>query len=96
MAGIPGSERQAGRRRFHREMNDLLGNPQKILFGPEQVEKHRKANAAAQQQAMQGPEANMGADTMGKGAKAAQVLSQTKVGAGADALSMILGGGRQQ
>lgn len=79
-----------------REMNDLLGNPQKILFGPEQVAKTRQANAAAMQKAQSGPVANQSADTMNKGAMAAQVLSQTKVGAGGDALSMILGGGRQQ
>lgn len=79
-----------------REMNDLLGNPQKILFGPEQVAQQRAANAKAMQAAQAGASANQTADTMGKGAAAAQVLSQTKVGAGGDALSMILGGGRQQ
>lgn len=79
-----------------REMNDLLGNPQKVLFGPEQVQKHRAVNAKMQHAQQAGMEANQMADTANKGAQAAQVLSSTKVGAGNDALSMLMGGGRQQ
>lgn len=74
-----------------REMNDLLGNPQKVLFGPEQVAKHRAVNAKQMQQMQQSAQANQMADTANTGAQAAQTLANTKVGGGGDALAMLMG-----
>lgn len=79
-----------------REMNDLLGNPQKILHGPEEVAAMRQA---AQQQVMhQQQQQAMAstAQTAKTGAQAAQVLAGTQVGAGQNALSQLLGGSAQQ
>lgn len=78
---------------YVREMNDLLGNPQKILYGPEEVQKTREAQAAAMQKAQQQQDQANQAKTMQVGADAANILSQTKVGQGGDALSMMLGAG---
>lgn len=76
-----------------RQMNDLLGNPQKILFAPEQVaaarEQEGKQLAAMQQE----QQISQGAATAQVGAQAAQVLSTTQVGAGQTALNAILGTG---
>lgn len=75
-----------------REMNDLLGNPQKILFGPEQVTGIRQANAKAQAQQEKMAAAQHMAQTASVGADAANTLSQTQVGAGSNALAALLGG----
>lgn len=76
---------------FIREMSDLLGNPQKILRSMDAVRKIR----AQQQQQMQGMQQqaamSQGAATAKTGAQAAQVLSQTQVGAGGDALAQLMG-----
>lgn len=81
---------------FIREFNDLLGNPQKILFGPEVVQKNRDQQHKEMQQQQQQQAMAQTADTAKTGAQAAQVMSQTQIGGGADALSQILGGGRNQ
>ncbi len=78
---------------YIREMSDLLGNPQKILYGPEEVQKTREAQAAAMQKQQEQVDQAHAAKTVQVGADAAQTLSQTKVGAGGDALSMMLGQG---
>lgn len=76
---------------FIDEMNALLGNPSKILRGPEEVAQIRqtKQQQQAKQQAM--VEAQHMAKTAQVGAQAGQVLSQTQVGAGKTALSQLLG-----
>lgn len=79
--------------KFVEEFNQLLGNPSKIMRGPEEVAGIRQQQAAdkAKQQSI----ANAGgaAHVAGMGADAAQTLSETKVGAGGDALSALLGMG---
>lgn len=80
---------------FVREMNNLLGNPQKILNSPDAVMQARKIEAAAMQKAQQGAEAQAMAETVGVGANAAKVMSETRIGGGADALSAILGTARR-
>jgi Bacteriophage head to tail connecting protein len=75
------------------EMNEMLGNPQKLLRAPDKVAAIRQ-QAAQQQATMQKMQMlQHGAQTAQIGAKAAQVLSDTDVGAGGDALSMMLGKG---
>lgn len=79
---------------FIREFNDLLGNPQKILFGPEIVQQQRQA-AQKQQAAQQAMVAAHGmAQTASVGADAAQTLSQTQIGGGQQALAAVLGSGQ--
>jgi hypothetical protein len=64
-----------------REMNDLLGNPEKILNGPEQVQAIRAANqqAAAAQQKMAA--ISQMAEAAGKAAPAGAVLASLGQGA---------------
>lgn len=78
-----------------REYNDLLGNPQKILFGPQEVAQNRQAleQQAAQQKQMMA--VSQMADAAGKAAPAAQVLANTQTGGGASVLGSLLGGGEQ-
>ena len=76
---------------FIHEMNDLLGNAQKVLRGPQEIKKLRAAAAAAQQRAQQQAELAHAADTANTGAQAAQVLSQTQIGGGQNALAAVLG-----
>lgn len=78
---------------FIREFNDLLGNPQKILNGPEQVQAIRQENAQAAAQQQQMAHITAAAQAAGAAAPAAQVLSQTNVGQGNSVLGSILGGG---
>lgn len=78
---------------YIREMSDLLGNPQKILFAPEEVAKARQAHAEATQKVAQQQHAAQAVQTAQTGAQAAQVLSQTDVGGGNNALSALLGAG---
>lgn len=75
-----------------REMSELLGAPEKVLTGPEKMVQIRQV--AAQQAAMAQKAAMQQhvAETAKTGADAANTLSQTTVGAGNDALSMLLGG----
>lgn len=76
---------------FIDEMNDLLGNPQKIIRGPEQVAQLRQQQAQAAQAAHAAAGAQQIAATANTGAQAAQTLSQTNVGAGGNALAMLMG-----
>ena len=73
------------------EMNELLGNPNKILRGAPDVAKIRQ-NRAQQQAAQAKAQAiQQTANTVNTGAQAAATLSQTQVGEGGNALSMLLG-----
>lgn len=74
-----------------REMNDLLGNPQKLLFSPEQVQQSRQADAQKQAAMQQMAAAHQVAQTASVGADAANTLSNTQVGSGASALSQLMG-----
>jgi hypothetical protein len=74
-----------------REMNDLLGNPQKILRGPEQVAQNEAQKQQAQQQQQQAAAIAHGADVAKTGAQAANVLANTQIGGGANALAALLG-----
>lgn len=76
---------------FIREFNDMLDNPQNILRSPDDVQKLMQQDAQQQQQAQQMEAAQHSAKTAQVGAKAAQVLSNTEVGAGQSALGQILG-----
>lgn len=78
---------------FINEMNDLLGNPQKILRGPQDLKDIRAQQAAAAQQAQKANQLTHMADTAKTGAQAAQVLSQTQIGGGQTALNAMLGTG---
>lgn len=81
---------------YVREFNDLLANPEKVLRGPEQYQA-MVANAEHQaQQANAMAAAQHGAQTAETGANAAQVLSNTQVGAGQSALEVAMGGGMQK
>lgn len=75
-----------------REFNDLLGNPQKILFGPEDVIKQRIAIAKQAQQQQQMLAVSQMAEAAGKAAPAAQVLQQTPTQDGTNVLGKLLGG----
>ena len=77
-----------------REYNDLLGNPQKILLGPDKVAQVRQQEAQQKQQQEQMAQVSQMADAAGKAAPAAQVLSQAPVGGGQNVLSKLLGGGQ--
>lgn len=74
-----------------REYNDLLGNPQKILNGPDKVEQIRQQEAQQQQQQQQMAQASQVAEAAGKAAPAAQVLQNTDVGGGQNALGKLMG-----
>jgi len=75
-----------------REFNDLLGNPQKILFGPEDVVKQRQiiAQQAAEQKQMMAISA--AAEAAGKAAPAAKVMSEVPTPNGQNVLGQLLGG----
>lgn len=77
---------------FVREMNSLLGNPEKIMRGPEKMGEIRNKAAEQQQQAQAAESANLNANTVSVGADAARTLADTQIGGGASALSQILGG----
>lgn len=78
---------------FIQEMNILLGNPSKILRGPDEVAAIRQQKQQQQQKAQQMEAAQHMAKTASIGADAANTLSQTQIGGGASALSQLLGGG---
>lgn len=75
-----------------REYNELLGNPQKILFGPDDVAQQRQAAAQQAQQQQQMAAMSQVAEAAGKAAPAAQVLQNTDVGGGQNVLGRLLGG----
>lgn len=74
-----------------REYNELLGNPQKILFGPEMVQQTRAVTAQKAQQAEQMQQLQGAAEAAGKMAPAANVLSNVNVGQGQNVLGKLLG-----
>lgn len=78
-----------------REFNELLGNPQKILFGPEDVEKQRAEIAKQAQQQQQMAAMSQMAEAAGKAAPAGKVLSEMPSQGGSNALGALLGGGQQ-
>ena len=73
-------------------MNDLLGNPTRILNGPEKMAQLAQQRQQQQQQLQNMQMQQHVAQTASTAADAAQTLSQTTVGAGKSALSQILGG----
>ena len=75
-----------------REYNDLLGNPQKILYSEEQVQQMRQMQAQEQQQQQKMAQLGQMAEAAGKAAPAAQVLQNTPANGGQDALSKLIGG----
>lgn len=75
-----------------REYNDLLGNPQKVLNGPEMVQQIRQQQAEQAHQQQQQAAMAQTAESLGKAAPAAQVLQQTPVGNGQNALAKMMGG----
>lgn len=74
-----------------REYNELLGNPQKILYGPDEVAAIRQQQAQQVQQEQQMQAMERGAQAMGAAAPAAKVLSDVDVGGGQSVLSKLLG-----
>lgn len=77
---------------FIRQFNDLLGNPESILFAPEQVAAQRQQTAQAAQQQAAMAHLQAISQAAGAAAPAGQVLANTDVGGGRNALSAILGG----
>lgn len=76
--------------------NGYLDNPQSILNSENVVQQMRQAAAQQAQQAQQAQAIEHGANVAGVAANAAQVMSNTDVGAGQTALSAALGGGMQK
>jgi hypothetical protein len=74
-----------------REYNDLLGNPQKVLFGPDEVNANRQHQLQQAQQQQQMQALSQAAEAAGKAAPAAKVLSDVNVGGGKNVLSDLLG-----
>jgi len=74
-----------------REYNSLLGNPNKLLFGPQEFAANKQTYMQQQNQQNQIQSANQIAVIANKMAPAAQNLSQTDVGGGQNALAAILG-----
>jgi hypothetical protein len=72
-------------------MNSLLGNPEAILRGPEQLAQIRQQRAQQQQQAQQAAMQEHAANTINTNAQSAQVLSQTEIGGGQSALQAAIG-----
>lgn len=79
-----------------REMGDLLGAPQKVVRGKKESEALQAQAAQQAQQASAMAAVQHGAQTASIGADAANTLSNTKIGGGADALSVMLGGSANQ
>jgi hypothetical protein len=75
-----------------REFNDLLGNPQKILFGPDDVAKQRAQTAQMAQQQQQMNSMSQMAEAAGKAAPAGKVLQDLPTQGGGNALGALLGG----
>jgi hypothetical protein len=75
-------------------MSQLLDNPESILHSADELENMRQAQAAAMKKAQDKQDMAQGIATAKTGADAANVLSNTQIGGGADALSQLLGSGR--
>jgi hypothetical protein len=76
-----------------REYNDLLGNPQKILYGPEEVQGIRQQQAQQAQQEQQMQMMERGSQVASNLAPAAKVMADTPTTGGQDVLSHLIGGG---
>lgn len=74
------------------EMNTLLGNPAKILRDRNDVAQMRQSREQQQQQMQQSAVANQTAGTVKTGADAAQVMANTEIGGGKNALQQLMGG----
>lgn len=74
-----------------REYNDLLGNPQKILYGPEDVAKNRQLIAQQAEQQKQMAMLSQAAEAAGAAAPAGKVLSELDAGGGQNVLGELLG-----
>lgn len=74
-------------------MNQLLGNPERLLRGPEQVTAIRTHRQQEQQKVQQAQMMQHAAQTASIGADAANTLSNTSIGGGATALGQLLGQG---
>lgn len=74
---------------YIREMNTLLDNPEQVLNSEKTAQAMDAADQKAQQQAQQMQAAEHTANTVNTGAKAAQVLSNTNVGAGQSVLASM-------
>jgi len=75
-----------------REYNELLGNPQKILRGEDEVAGIRNQKAQQQQQEMQMQRTERMAQAAGAAAPAGKVLSGIDTGGGQDVLAQLMGG----
>lgn len=78
---------------FIGEMNQLLGNPSKILRGPEAIAQMRQARQQQQAQQQKMAEAQHMAKTASIGADAAQTLASTQIGGSKTALDQLMGQG---
>lgn len=74
-------------------MNELLGNPESVIRGPENLKQIRDAKAAQQQQVQQAQMAQHSAQTASIGADAANTLANTQIGGGQTALAAMMGSG---
>lgn len=77
-------------------MNQYLDNPEKILNGPEVIQQMAQAQQAAAQKAQAQADMAHGVQTAGVAAQSAQVLANTNVGDGQNALNQLLSGGSAQ
>lgn len=75
-----------------REYNDLLGNPQKVLNGPTQVEQTRQVQAQEAQQQQQMNAMEQGSKVANNMAAPAKVLQSQPTAQGTDMLGKLLGG----
>lgn len=75
-----------------REFNELLGNPQKILYGPEEVAQQRQATAEQAAEAQQQQKISAMAEAAGKAAPAGAVLQGIPTNDGGNVLGKLLGG----
>ena len=75
------------------EMNALLGNPQKVVRSTQDATKMLDDAKQMAQQAHQSQVAEQASNAAKNSAQTAQVLSQTQIGGGKNALSELLSGG---
>lgn len=76
---------------YIRDMGNMLGTPQNILRGPNEVAQRRQANNQMMDQAHQMGQAQAAAGAAKDGAQAAQALGSTPVGDSQTALNQLLG-----
>lgn len=74
-----------------REYNELLGNPEKVIRGPQEVAAVRQQQVAMMQKEQQMQQAERTAGAMGAAAPAAKVLSDTSTQDGQSVLAKMLG-----